>query len=96
MHQRRGDHYGPELREVDTLHAERLAREGLRRRGWTEAELARRRKGDPEKIQLAWRLRRESTMTLKWIAQRLKLGVWTHVSNCLAQKRANKAKTVNS
>lgn len=83
MHGRRGDHYGPELREADTLHAERLVREELRRRGWTEAELGRRRKGDPQKVQIAWRLRRQSTMTLKWIAQRLKMGAWTHVSNCL-------------
>jgi len=30
------------------------------------------------------RLRRESIMTLKWIAQRLHMGSWTHVSNCLA------------
>lgn len=26
-------------------------------------------------------------MTLNWIAQRIKLGTWTHVSNCLVQKR---------
>jgi len=26
-------------------------------------------------------------MSLKWISQRLKMGTWTYVSNCLGQKR---------
>src|SRR5579859_2157648 len=89
MHQRRGDHYGPELREADLAHAERMVKEQLRRRGWTEGELGRRRKGDPEKVEMASQLRAQTTMTLKWIAQRLKMGAWTHVSNCLVQLRKN-------
>jgi hypothetical protein len=28
-------------------------------------------------------LRRETTMTLKWIADRLKMGTWTHVADRL-------------
>ena len=55
--------------------------------GWVEAELGRRRKGDPEQVQIASRLRARTTMTLKWIARRLDLGAWTFVSNCLVQKR---------
>lgn len=92
MHERRGDDYGAELREADAVHAERVVAQELRRRGWREAEPTPRRKGDPEKVELAWRLRRETTMTLKWIAQRLKLGAWTHVSNCLVQKRKQNEK----
>jgi hypothetical protein len=41
------------------------------------------RKGDPGKVKIAARLRQETVMTLKWIAQRLHMGAWTHVSNCL-------------
>jgi putative transposase len=37
MHERRGDHYGPELREADLVHAERIVKNQLRQRGWTEA-----------------------------------------------------------
>jgi REP element-mobilizing transposase RayT len=88
----RGDHYGPELREADAAHGERVLREELKRRGWTEAELERRRKGEPEKVEIAWELRSRTTMTLKWIAQRLKMGAWTYVSNCLVQKRKQLAK----
>lgn len=94
MRERRGDHYGPELREADLVHAERLLREQLRQRGWTQAELRSRRKGDPEKVQMASQLRAQTTMTLKWIAQRLNMGAWTHVSNCLVQKR-KREKSVN-
>jgi REP element-mobilizing transposase RayT len=83
----KADHYGAELRESDAAHAEGVLKEQLQRRGWTEAELARRRKGDPEKVELAWQLRCRTTMTLKWIAQRLKMGAWTHVSDCLVQRR---------
>ena len=92
MHERRGDHYGPELREADLVHAERLLAKELRRRDWTEADLTRRRKGDPQKVELAAVLRARTTMTLKWIARRLNMGAWTHVSNCLVQKRKNDEK----
>ena len=87
MRERRGDHYGAELREADEVNAERLVQAELRRRGWKETELTQRRKGDPRKVKMAWRLRQETTMTLKWIAKRLQMGTWTYVSNCLADKR---------
>ena len=88
----RGDHYGPELREADAAHAEKALQRELRRRGWREAELERRRKGDPQKMAIAWRLRQETTMTLQWVAQRLRMGAWTHVSNCLVQRRKENEK----
>jgi len=59
MHQRRGDHYGRELRQADALHAEGVVQAELRRRSWTEAELDRRRKGDPEKVEIAWSVRQK-------------------------------------
>ena len=46
-------------------------------------DLQTRRKGDPQKVILARRLREETTMTLKWIAQRLQMGSWTYVSDLL-------------
>ena len=55
-------------------HAERVLKAELSRRGWADVELGRRRKGDPEKVAIASQLRARATMTLKWIAQRLKMG----------------------
>jgi hypothetical protein len=37
-------------------------------------DLDRRRKGDAEKLRIALRLRKERTMTLAWIAQRVPMG----------------------
>ncbi len=57
--------------------------EELKQLRWREEELVRRRKGVPAKASIARRLRQERTMTLAWIAHRLNMGVWTHVSNLL-------------
>ena len=76
-------HYGAERQESGEAKAERLVREALAELGWTEADLEQRRKSDPGKVAIARRLREETTMTLAWIARRLRMGVWTHVSNLL-------------
>jgi hypothetical protein len=44
-------------------------------------------KGDQVKVKLAQRLRRETTMSLKWLADRLHKGSWPYVSNLLHEKR---------
>jgi hypothetical protein len=43
------------------------------------------------KVMMARRLRQETTMSLKWIAQRLQMGTWTYVSNLLNEKPASPA-----
>jgi hypothetical protein len=79
-------HYGAERQESGEEKAERIVREEMKVRKWSEQSLSERRKGDAEKVKIALRLRRESIMTLKWIAQRLQMGSWTNVANCLANK----------
>jgi REP element-mobilizing transposase RayT len=78
-------HYGTGQPEAVAARAERLVREGLVALGWTDGDLARRRKGDPGKVRLARQLRAETTMTLHWIATRLQMGRWTYVSNLLRE-----------
>jgi hypothetical protein len=80
------NHYGAERQESGEEKAERTVGEELKRRRWNESSLCGRRKSDPEKVKIALWLRRESIMTLKWIAHRLQMGSWTNVSNCLANK----------
>jgi hypothetical protein len=60
-----------------------LVVEGLKRLGWSEADLTARRKGERGKVQFAQELRSKTTMPLAWIAQRLQMGTWTHVSHLL-------------
>ena len=62
---------------------DRISATGIMRQ-WTKDELNVRRKGDKGKVEIARRLRRETTMTLKWIAEHLAMGSWTNVSNLLA------------
>jgi hypothetical protein len=70
-----GEHHAGELRcESAVLRAERIIGEELQRLGWSQEELAARRKGDPGKMAMAARLRRETTLTIKAIAERLHLG----------------------
>ena len=80
-------HYGAERQESGEAKAERLVQEELAKLGWTEAELATRRKGDRAKLKLAVQLRAETTMTLKWIAARLKMGTGASLSNLLSAQR---------
>ncbi|HUJ72301.1 MAG TPA: transposase [Verrucomicrobiae bacterium] len=87
-HEHAGEsHLASYRHDTDAAHAERMVRDELQRRGWKEPDLQRRPKGDPEKVRIASRLRRETTMTLKWIAARLNMGTWTHVSNRLSQRK---------
>jgi hypothetical protein len=81
--------YGAERQESAGVTAERVVREELAKVGWTEADLAGRRKGDPGKVRIARRLRHETTMTLAWIARRLQMGAWTYVSNLLRADRSS-------
>jgi REP element-mobilizing transposase RayT len=84
MSQRAGpEHYGRELRESAEEKANRITAEELSRLGWQEADLARRRKGDPGKITIAARLRSDTTMTLAWIAARLGMGTRTYLAHLL-------------
>jgi REP element-mobilizing transposase RayT len=76
-------HYGEELRESAEARAERIVAEELKRRRWDASALAAQRKGDPEKLAIARRLRAQTTMTLAWIADRLRMGSKTHLSHLL-------------
>jgi hypothetical protein len=83
-----GEHHGgQERQETATAVAERIVGEELQRLGWSEAELANRRKGEAGKEFIARRLRRESTMTLKWIALRLRMGSASMVTHTLRRAR---------
>ena len=52
----------------------RIVAEELARRQWTQNDLAARQKSHPAKLALAARLRQETTLSVKQIAERLYLG----------------------
>lgn len=74
---------GPVPSEAQVQLGRMLVAEELARRGWSAEELARRRKTDPEKVAIARRLRRETTLSLRWIATVLYMGSVNTLRNCL-------------
>ncbi len=86
-----GDYSGPEIRESAAEKATRLVEEELNCRGWREEHLKQHPKGDPQKIDIALRLRSETTMTLAWIAERLQMGTKTHLAYLLYRRGRKEA-----
>ena len=79
-----------EVRESDQARAERLLQQELAALGWSTSDLEGRRKGDPQKLRIACRLRRETTMTLAWISARLYMGTPSHLACLLYRQTARK------
>jgi hypothetical protein len=72
-----GEHHSGELKRASAeAKAERIIGEELRRLKWSSADLKLRLKSDPAKLQIASRLRGETTLPIRWIADRLNLGTW--------------------
>jgi hypothetical protein len=78
-------HQARERNETDEQKAQALILARLKKLGWEKVDLGVRRKSDPQKVALAKALRSQTAMSLKWIARRLEMGSWTHVSNLLRQ-----------
>jgi len=77
------NHQGEEVWESAEQHAESVLANELKRLGWRDAQLEGRRKGDEGKVRIARRLRKETTMSLKWIGRRLRMGSVSMVAHCL-------------
>jgi hypothetical protein len=58
-----------------------------RQRSLAREQLTRWRKGDKRRVRIALRLRRETTMTLKWMAEQLAMGTWVNVARRLYEAR---------
>jgi len=79
-----GEHHSGQLRhESAQAKGERIIGEELKRKKWQERDLKEHRKTDPDKLAMAVRLRRETTLTIREIAQRLHLGSWKSLNNRL-------------
>ena len=84
------NHYAEERRASAETVARRIIKDRLEREDCTLKALRERPKGDKVKVELAERLRAETTMSLKWLAQELEMGSWTYVSNLLSERRNKK------
>jgi hypothetical protein len=84
------DHAGQIRRQAGQVRAEAIIAAKLRELGWKEAHLSQGAKVDANKLALAARLRRETTLTIQEIADRLHMGSRKNVGPKLhAWKRSN-------
>lgn len=74
---------GPEWQETSQTKAERILLEELNRRGWELQRLEQLAKADPEKLKIGQRLRAQTCVSLRWIAQHLSMGAPAYLGNCL-------------
>ena len=77
------EHPRPPRAESEQGKALRIIGDEMEALGWTATDLSRRRKGDPKKIAIARRLRKETAVTAKWIAEALSMGSSAYVRNRL-------------
>ena len=85
---RRESHSGEHKREHDERAAEAWLRAGMSRLGVKERSLKQGRKVTPEKAALACWLRERTTVSLRWVSERLAMG---HYSNAGRGPRKLKA-----
>ena len=84
IEQQRGRwHDGAELRESAEAKAERLILEAWGAAGVADEQLPKWRKGHPFKVELAGKVRAETTVTVAWIARRLSMGSRGHLTHLL-------------
>ena len=82
---RRESHQAAARAQHDVAAAERWLAKGLKALGLTEARLAQLAKGAPEKVALAWWLRGRTTVTLRWVGERLGMGHYTRVTQAVSR-----------
>jgi putative transposase len=84
MEGRLGEYHSGELRQqASQAKAEGIIAGELRGLGWAEADLEKRPKGDPGKLAIAARLRRETTLPMRWIVARLRMGTRKSATACM-------------
>ena len=77
---RRDSFAGEEVRIHDELEAERLFQQGLICCGLAEDELSLLKKGDARKKVIAWHIRKNTSVRVGWITERLKMGTTSNFS----------------
>ena len=78
----------------DQGQAEGMSQKGMRLLGLKQADLARRAKGDRAKQVLAWWLYGRTTVSRRWVAEKLVMGSETRVSQAVRWVESNRAPAV--
>jgi REP element-mobilizing transposase RayT len=82
---KRESHSGGARETHDTAAAERMLVKGFAALGIKPADLADLPLAAPEKVALAWWLRRRTAVSLRWVAERLQMGHYTRVTQAVSR-----------
>ena len=96
---RRESHSGAARQAHDELAAEKMLETGLKALGLRMEGLSAMRKGAPEKVALAWWIRERTTVSLRWVSERIRMGHSGNVSQGarkLSRTGARKLKQMKS
>ena len=74
---------GEEVRQHDEVEAERIVSLGMQALGLIDEHLDEQIKGSPEKVALAWLVRKHTYVRNEWIKKRLRMGTATTLSESL-------------
>ena len=91
---RRESNAGPTRIAHDQAQAQRMLEAGLGWLGVKESDLAKMPKGQAAKQVLAWWLYGRTTVTRRWLAERLKMGYETRVSQAVHWVESNRTRAV--
>jgi hypothetical protein len=89
---RRESHSGGARDTHEKAAAERLVAKSLKALGLTEADLKNQPLGCPEKVALAWWLRKNTTVSLRWVADRINMGHYTRVTKAVSRMERERGK----
>jgi len=84
------NHFGPERRESAEERGRRIVAERLSELGLTAAQLEELPANATVKVQLARELRRQTTLSLKRVAEQLGVGSWKYPSNLVGAETAKR------
>jgi len=79
-------HYGAELQESEEEKARRIMTEEIRRLKVLKIDLGELSKGDWRKVEIARRLRKETTVSLRWIAAQLHAGSVAYLAKLIKKE----------
>ena len=88
----RENYQGPEMEAHGERRAEEITQAGLEVLGIGEEELAPMRKTAREKCVIAWKVRAETGVPLKWVSERLKMGNPANVSRAAREIEEQRGK----
>jgi len=84
---RRESFSGAARKRHDVLAEERALIQRLELLGLSKEDLERLPKGAAEKVVLAWWVRQRTTVTLRWVGERLGMGHYSRVSQAVSRMR---------